>query len=171
MPDNRGSPYWPCSYRKLRSKYPEFSVWEGIKRRCLDPRRSKYRIYGGRGITMAQEWVESFFAFYKAVGPRPTPKHQIDRIDNDKGYEPGNVRWATNKENNNNRGNLRLVTIEGVTRNISQWCEVLGINRRVVFGRIHQFGWSPLRALVQPVGKPGRPRGRRKNKVAADTSC
>lgn len=77
---------------------PEYQVWTCLKKRCLNPTNSAYHNYGGRGITVCPEWVEDFGAFLAHVGPRPTPQHTIHRIDNDKGYWPGNVRWATKKE-------------------------------------------------------------------------
>ena len=77
---------------------PEYSVWSKMRRRCADPRIHDYHRYGGRGITVCNEWAEDFSAFYRDMGPRPTPKHSIDRIDNNSGYRPDNRRWATAKE-------------------------------------------------------------------------
>ena len=82
---------------------PEYSCWDNLKRRCFNPQHHSYHNYGGRGISVCQEWNESFMAFFNHIGPRPTSKHTIDRINNDGNYEPGNVRWSTRSENLLNR--------------------------------------------------------------------
>jgi len=74
-----------------------------MKTRCENPACAAYARYGGRGITVCARWRDSFEAFLADVGPRPSPRHSIDRKDNDKGYEPGNCRWATPSEQNANQ--------------------------------------------------------------------
>lgn len=83
---------------------PEYLIWQGMVRRCHDPRMRCYPRYGGRGIIVCQEWRDSFEAFYEYMGPRPHPKLQIDRIDNDGPYAPGNCRWVTASVNQRNKG-------------------------------------------------------------------
>lgn len=81
----------------------EYIAWQSMIRRTCYPKHHKWDLYGGRGITIAPEWRHDFLAFYDHLGPAPSPAHSIDRIDPDGNYEPGNVRWATGKEQYRNR--------------------------------------------------------------------
>ena len=82
---------------------PEYHTWLSIIARCFNKNATRYSDWGGRGITMCDEWRESFEMFFAHVGPRPSSSHSIDRIDNDGNYEPGNVRWATPAQQASNR--------------------------------------------------------------------
>lgn len=113
---------------------PLYFRWRSIKQRCLDPGASHYDRYGGRGINMCQEWAESFSAFRAAVGPIPAGL-TLDRVDNDKGYEPGNVRWATRKKQANNRHNTRRATYKGETKSLKEWAEVTAFSYPGLTGR------------------------------------
>lgn len=82
---------------------PEYRIWVGIITRCTNPKATSYPRYGGQGVTICDAWRNDFTVFYAELGPRPTPQHSIDRIDGHRGYESGNCRWATPKEQTANR--------------------------------------------------------------------
>lgn len=115
--------------------------------RCHDPRDLAFARYGGRGITVCQRWRESLDAFIEDMGPRPAG-YQLDRKENDGNYEPGNVRWATRKQNQRNRRNSTMVEHRGRTQHLYDWADELGINPRTLYKRIAVLGWSPERALT-----------------------
>lgn len=81
----------------------EYHIWCTMKARCGNPKHPQYDDYGGRGIKVHPAWIASFEAFYEHLGPRPSTRHSVDRINNDGSYEPGNVRWATYSEQARNR--------------------------------------------------------------------
>ena len=133
------------------SRTPEYRTWARISNRCGNTRSPAYPYYGGRGILMCARWRDSFEAFYADVGPRLTPKHSIDRIDNNGNYEPGNCRWATPKEQANNRRNNRILTVGGISKTMKAWSECSGVPYQVINDRINSLGWSHERALLEGV--------------------
>jgi hypothetical protein len=132
---------------------PEYSIWEKMKRRCNNPNDTAFANYGGRGITVCERWRESFESFYTDVGPRPSTKHSIDRIDVNGNYEPSNVRWATATEQVRNRRNTIMVEFQGRYVPLSEVCESVGITNNRDLNRICKrvsLGWSIERALGEP---------------------
>lgn len=119
----------------------EYRTWLRIKQRCLNPNNPKYEIYGGRGITICKEWREDYAAFLNYVGRKPKDKDSIERIDNDKGYEPGNIKWATAKEQARNYNHNRLITYQGITLTLVEWTERTGFSERMIRGRLNR-GWT-----------------------------
>lgn len=134
-----------------QSRTKEYEAWSGAKRRCIDPRRADYSRYGGRGIRMCREWLDSFETFFRDMGRCP-PGHTIDRIDNAGHYEPGNCRWATSKEQANNRRNRTALTFDGETMTVTEWAQRIGMRRTVLHRRL-QRGWSAREALTVPPQK------------------
>lgn len=118
-----------------------------MRSRCYDVNHKKYPLYGGRGIVVCDRWRYSFLNFYEDMGPKPTPKHQIDRIDNDGNYEPSNCRWVTNKENNRNRGDNTILEYGGKRLCIAAWAEELGVDQQTIGTRLIR-GWSIERTLT-----------------------
>lgn len=132
---------------------PEHSAWHKMLQRCYNPKDRRYQEWGGRGITVCDRWrgPNGFANFLGDMGPRPSLRHSIDRFpDNDGNYEPGNCRWATMKEQCNNKSNNHIITFHGKTQTLTQWAEELGIHYATLEDRIrHQ--WPIERALTEPV--------------------
>lgn len=120
-----------------------------MRRRCKnDPTSDSYRWYAGRGISVCERW-QKFDNFLAEMGVRPD-RTSIDRIDNDRGYEPGNCRWAAiNLQNANKRENVNF-EINGVKLCVAEWCEMLDIDEDLVRSRIGKLGWPFERAIRQP---------------------
>ncbi len=135
-----------------QSRTPEYSIWIGLRRRCSNPKDKRYPEYGGRGIAVADEWYSDFASFLRDVGPRPTPLHSIDRIDNNDDYRPGNCRWAVKKVQQRNRRVNRILTFNGRSACLSEWAEVTGIGKVTLHHRL-SYGWSIEKALTTPTQK------------------
>jgi hypothetical protein len=108
--------------------------------------------YGGRGIGVCERWHHSFVNFIADMGPKPTPTHTIERIDNDGNYEPSNCRWATRAEQNNNKRDNRIIEYNGQSLNVSQWATVTGLEESTIRHRLDS-GWSIKRALTAALRK------------------
>lgn len=135
-----------------QSRTPEYKAWLHIKDRALNENCPAAANYSSRGIGIHPEWAESFESFYAHIGPRPTPSHSVDRIDNNKGYVPGNVRWATARQQGRNRRKTLFATIDGKTRPVIEWCEIYNLKPSTVRSRL-AAGWDVLRALSTPTRK------------------
>lgn len=120
----RGYCPWPKREMKGQTKSPEYKCWENMIQRCTNPRAKGYENYGGRGISVNPLW-RSFHKFLADVGPRPSTKHSLDRIDVNGNYEPGNVRWATPQQQAaNTRKGVGYVSFEAGRARYNVWmCE------------------------------------------------
>lgn len=125
--------------------------------RCYCRGAHNFHLYGGRGIRVCDGWRHDFAAFLADVGPKPGSKHSLDRIDPDGHYEPGNVRWATPIEQSRNRRNTCKLTVDGVERSLTEWCETTGMSLGCLVLRLKR-GVSADEAIVPP--RPRRPRTR-----------
>lgn len=128
-------------------RHPLYTTWTNIVFRCTGRTAPDYANYGGRGITICPEWRHDFPRFLADIGERPFPGHQLDRIDNDKGYEPGNVRWVTPKTQQNNKRTNRRLTHSGRTQTLTQWAHELGMKSQTIEARMRR-GWPVMKALT-----------------------
>ena len=145
----------PLFFRQIHERHgmvniPEYGSWEQMKARCYNKNHKAYNRYGGREIIICNRWLHSFAAFYKDMGPKPFPKAQIDRKDNDGNYESGNCRWVTNTQNNQNRSNNKLTMSCAIKirlmyrkKDISQrgLARIYSVNQRLIFDIIHNKKW------------------------------
>jgi hypothetical protein len=140
------------------SHTPEHNAWLEMRRRCEDPKRRMYPKYGGRGIKVCERW-QAFEAFYADMGPRPSARHSLDRIDNDGNYEPGNCRWATRREQNLNYSRNIVVTAFGVTAPLGHFLPSRNGKKTPEYARaikrIQKYGWDAEKAITAPPC-PGR---------------
>jgi DNA-binding phage protein len=146
---------------------PEYNVWQGMWCRCKRPANPGYRYYGGRGISVCHRWRD-FYLFIKDMGLRPSLNHQLDRINVDGNYEPGNCRWVTTKQQGNNKRNNVRVEIDGKVKTIAEWCEHFKVSRGSVTCKFKILGdWKKafiaVRNGVSHRGIHLRYRGVRKN--------
>jgi hypothetical protein len=145
-----------ANYRHGHADTPIYKIWQGMRGRCSNRNNANYPEYGGRGIRVCEAWDRSFQAFLNDVGPRPSPAHSIDRIDNDGNYEPGNVRWATDREQNNNSRNCHWIEHNGIRDTVAGWASRLGCSTQVLRVRLHQK-W-PIPDVLSPPFVRQRPK-------------
>lgn len=123
-----------------------YITWRSMFARCYNPNNDNYQHYGGRGITVCDRW-QTFENFLADMGER-SPRTSIERIDNDGNYEPGNCRYATQKEQCNNTRSSHYLTFNGKTQTISQWSDETMIKAGTIERRLNRYGWTIERALT-----------------------
>lgn len=140
------------------SNSPEFVTHRNMIRRCIDSRNKDYVNYGFLGIRVCERWASEggLKRFVEDMGPRPSPKHSIDRIDVRGPYSPENCRWATSKEQNNNKRSNSFLGLKDQVLTISQWSDVTGIAPGTIWRRINGLGWTAEQALTSPVSQAKR---------------
>lgn len=152
-----------CFRRKLNVPVvtlPEYPLWIAMKQRCYNPKQIEFKNYGGRGITVCDQWRNSFLTFFKDMGSRPSADYSLDRIDNSKGYSPENCRWATRKEQCRNFRRNRLLMINGKSIVLAEAAEKLGVTGSCIRDRLIR-GWD----IESAVTVPSKQRGIKKCKL------
>lgn len=146
------------------ARTPEYVAWQAMHQRCENPSNPEYRNYGARGITVCEGWA-TFDVFIIDMGMRPSPKHSIERADNDLGYSPDNCKWATRKEQNDNKRVTRRLRFNGRVKTLTQWAKDKGIKPATLHARLLD-GWTTTDALTIPVGKWKSRRLRTSNRIS-----
>ncbi|MEG3078485.1 hypothetical protein R3F64_01275 [Halomonas sp. 5021] len=125
-----------------------------MKRRCYSQLDKRFADYGGRGISVCDQWRDSYEAFFSDMGLPPSMGHQIDREDNDGNYSPENCRWITRKGNSRNKRNSRNISAFGRVATIAEWAEETGLLPDTISMRIAR-GWDGEKAVSKRLAKPG----------------
>lgn len=143
---------WPTKHGQSRvgRKTKEYTAWRGVVDRCTNPNNSAWKHYGARGIEVCERWRNSFENFFDDMGAAPNSKSTIDRINNDKGYESSNCRWATMNEQARNRRNNRIIAFSGRSQCLAAWGHELGLSSDILSDRL-RLGWSIEKALTTPL--------------------
>lgn len=127
-----------------------YRIWSNIKQRCLNQKANHYDAYGGRGITMCDEWLADFMNFYNwAMANGYREDLTIDRIDNNGNYKPNNCRWVTQYEQCRNTRRSIYITYKGKTQILKDWCTELKLNYQTIRGRINKFNYTPEQAFTK----------------------
>jgi hypothetical protein len=139
------------------SHHKLYHIWYSMIFRCNNPNHRQYALYGGRGITVCEAWL-NIANFIADMAPTYIPGMTLDRIDNNAGYAPNNCRWATHIEQGNNKNNNKLITINDVTDTCANWRRKYGIKKPTYQKRI-RLGWTPEAALITPIDESFRTKG------------
>lgn len=138
------------SHGESSTKTVEYIAWMHMKARCLCKSNKHYHLYGGRGITVCREWLNSYDVFLIDMGRRPSTKHSLDRINNNGNYEPTNCRWTDFTTQQMNKRQAHLIEFNGDVKNVRTWEIEYGLTKGVLHHRLN-LGWSMKDALNRPV--------------------
>jgi hypothetical protein len=129
-----------------------YKIWNGMVDRCRRKKNKSYKNYGGRGISVCEEWRNDFMAFYKwSINNGYSDNLTIERNDVNGNYDPRNCKWITHAEQALNRRDSHLVTYNGITKTIAEWARDLQINYNTLLNRINTYQWSIVKAFTEPV--------------------
>lgn len=134
-----------------KSNEPVYRIWRSMMDRCYLPTSHAYSRYGGRGITVCGRWHD-FENFFADMGHKPDGM-SLERTDNDGGYGPSNVQWATAKDQANNRRSTRWIEFRGETKTLAQWCDELGLKVGTVWARLNRDGFTVEAAFTKSSGR------------------
>lgn len=126
-----------------------YHIWLNMRERCNNPNHKYYSDYGGRGIRVCTDWNDYCLFKQWAMENGYSDNLTLERISNDQGYSPENCRWATRKEQANNRRSNRILVLNGEAHNIQWWVEKTGLSRVIIDGRVRR-GWSDEKVLTTP---------------------
>lgn len=130
-----------------------YGIWYGMRDRCNNENNPAYERYGGKGVSVCKAWDE-FISFYKwSMSNGYNESLSIDRINVNGNYEPSNCRWATPKEQSDNKSSNIIIELNGKKQDLQQWCDELGFNRSTINTRVRMCGWSYEKALTTPIRK------------------
>lgn len=134
------------------SKTRLYREWASIKSRCVYKSSKTFKSYGGRGITICDEWMNSFEVFRDwALSHGYADNLTIERVDNDGNYCPENCKWIPKKEQARNRRSCYSITYNGKTQNLVDWCNELNLDYKMIHNRIHKLSWNFERAISEPI--------------------
>lgn len=134
------------------SRSKEESAWRHMLQRCYSEKSAQYKNYGARGIVVCDRW-KNFQNFIEDIGLSPSRLHSLDRINVNGNYSKENCRWATQKEQQQNRSNNHIVEYLGERKSIAEWCDLLGMRPSLVYARIKKLKWNVEAALTKPARK------------------
>lgn len=130
-----------------------YRIWSLMKGRCFNEKRKEYKNYGGRGISVCSEWLDAKTFIEWALKNGYEDNLTLDRIDNDKGYQPNNCRWVSRSDQSNNKRNNRLFTHAGETKTMAQWANDNNLPYYILKKRIDKLGWSFEKAISEPINQ------------------
>ena len=160
---NKNGDYRGCVITHGMSDTRIYSIWCDMKRRCYNEKNKRYNRYGGRGISVCEEWRNNFNEFYEwSMSNGYSDKMSIDRINVDGDYAPENCRWITPAEQQKNTSRTHYITAFGKTMCMSDWARECGISADVLRGRINKLGWTDEDAVSVPLGAEKRKYGNKR---------
>lgn len=132
----------------------EWLAWKNMQDRCEKELNDSYHRYGARGIKVCKKWKEGFSNFLRDMGRKPTKKHSLDRIDVNGDYSPENCRWATTKEQQNNKTTNRVISFLDCCHTLQEWADILEMDKRTLLWRF-RAGWNVEDCLTKPIKRKG----------------